>query len=585
MAGACSSVADVPLDADSSRTGAKGRKPGNLYEMPEVAAGGEVVIGHDKPFTAYNNQASDAGNFNNTIVLTPVLTGPYVHDDTQTPLLNTDVMRAVELTSTSPQVVTYRIKPGVRWSDGGAWDCDDFYLAWLAQSGKALRKSSTGEPVIGKDGKQARHFTPASTTGYELMTARCQDDLTLVTTYERPFPDYTSRFDNTHLLPAHVLERETGIKDITQVTPDSPQDVLANAARFWNIEWNTPGLRPERMLASGPYRFDSWQPNQQVRLVRNEKWAGRRGGPASVVLRNLEKPADQVKALQENKMQVIAPQADPETALAIRNLGAQGVKYSAGGGLTYEHLDLNFRVKLFQDKAVRYAFAQCVKRGEIVAATMAGVDPSTKPLGSLFFQPNEDGYQDQYSSFMLDHPEEALRTLQQAGWRRDGKYFDKNGKTLEFTLSHNGIPRRKQTAELIRASCEQAGIKINDDADPDFLDGRNSRGDYEVALFGWVGTSWKSDKKSMFVTGGGRNFSLWSYPDVDADLNAVDQEFDPAKRIALLQRADKRLAQEITSIPLFQVPSMVGYRDTIDKVTYHPRLGVTWNIGEWVVAS
>lgn len=585
VAGACSSAGeDAGLNADSQRSGAKGKQAGSdVYKLPAVKAGGEVTIGHDLPYSQFNNQVADAGSFNNTLVLTPVLAGPFVHDDTLVPLLNSDVMLGVELTSTSPQVVTYRIRPGVQWSDGGAWDCDDFYLAWLAQSGKAVRNDATGAPVNGPDGKPAKYFRPAATTGYEQMTVQCKDDLTFVTTYDKPFPDYKSRFDATHLMPAHVLERETGIADITKVRPGSPDVELEKVSKFWNTSWN--GFDPKLMPGSGPYRIDSWQQGSQVRLVRNEKWIGNRGGPASVVLRNETDPAKQVRALQENKMQVVAPQADPETAGKLRGLGAQGVKYSAGGGLTYEHLDLNWRRPLFQDKAVRYAFAQCVRRGEIVEKVARGVDPSARPLNSLMFLPTEDGYQDNYSSFMVDSPEESVKTLQSAGWRRDGRYFDKDGKTLEIRISHNGIPRRKQTVELIQQSCEWAGIKIIDDNDPAFLDGRSSRGDYDVALFGWVGTPWKSDKKHMYATGGGQNYSGWSNASVDAELNQVGFELDAAKRTELLQRVDRTLAEQIASLPLFQVPTMVGYRDTIDKVTYHPRLGVTWNVAEWEVAG
>ncbi|MGW0519139.1 ABC transporter family substrate-binding protein [Crossiella sp. NPDC003009] len=584
--GACSSASeDAGLNGDSQRTGAKGRLPGtDQYKLPAVRAGGEVVIGHDLPYTVYNNQVADAGNFNNTLVLSPVLAGPFIHEDTLAPLLNTDVMLGVELTSTSPQqVVTYRIRPGVKWSDGEAWDCDDFYLAWLAQSGKAVRSDATGAPVAGPDGKPAKYFRPAASTGYELMSVQCKDELTFVTTYDKPFPDYKSRFDAIHLMPAHVLERETGVKDITKVGPSSPDADLEKVSKFWNTSWT--GFDPKLMPGSGPYRIDSWQQGSQVRLVRNEKWLGNRGGPAAVVLRSEADPAAQVRALQENKMQVIAPQPDPSTAATLRGLGAQGVKYSAGGGLTFEHLDLNWRRPLFQDKAVRYAFAQCVRRGEIVQKVVRGVDPSAKPLGSLLFLPGEDGYQDHYAKLMLDSPEEAVKTLQAAGWRRDGKYFDKGGKALEIKVSHNGLPRRKQTVELIQASCESAGIKIIDDSDPAFLDGRNSRGDYDVALFGWVGTQWKSDKKGMYATGGGQNWGGWSNQTVDRELNQVGVELDAAKRTELLQHVDKTLAEEIASLPLFQVPTMVGYRDTIDKVTYHPRLGVTWNVAEWQVSE
>ncbi|SDN09583.1 ABC transporter family substrate-binding protein [Allokutzneria albata] len=551
-------------------TAAKGSQPDGIYKAPKVKPGKEVVVGHDAPYTTFNNQTADGNNFNNTLVANLVLTEPFFVDINNKVLLNGDVMDAVEETSKSPQVITYKIKKGVQWSDGAAWDCDDFYLAWLSQSGKAKKP----------DGKST-YFTPAGTNGYEYITPECKDDLTFVTTYSQPYADYKGIFDKASMLPAHILEKETGVADITKVTPTSPE--VEKVATFWNTGWN--GFKKEIMPASGPFKFDSWQQGQYVRFVRNEKWAGNPAGPEAITMKSISDPTAQKQALQNGEMQIIAPQAEPVLAGQLRELSSQGVKYSAKPGLTFEHLDLNFKRPLFQDKAFRQAFAECINRNEIVDKLVKGVDPAAKPLGSLLFMQDEAGYKDDFSAVMPADPAKAGKTLEAAGWAKgaDGIYA-KGGQKASFKISHTDIPRRKQTVELIQSSCRQAGIQIADDTDPNFLDERVSNSDYDVALFAWVGSPFKAEKKPIYVTGGGQNWQGYSNKTVDAEMPKVDTEFDEAVRDAALQRANKAMAEDYASLPLFSLANLIAFNDNVTNVGYHSRNGSTWNAWEWEIS-
>jgi len=91
-----------------------------------------------------------------------------------TPLVNGDVMDGIDEVSKSPQVVQWKIKPGVTWSDGQPWNCKDFYLAYLAGSGK----------IPG--------FTTASSNGYgNIGQAQCLNDQTFQATFATPYAIFT----------------------------------------------------------------------------------------------------------------------------------------------------------------------------------------------------------------------------------------------------------------------------------------------------------------------------------------------------------------------------------------------------------
>jgi peptide/nickel transport system substrate-binding protein len=546
---------------------AKGRQ-GDVYRAPQVQPGPAVTFTADTAWTSYNNATADSNSLYNSYVNTMALASPTWTDADGSVVVDGDVMDGIDQVSTNPQVVRWRIKPGVKWSDGQPWNCKDFYLSYLAQSGK----------VPG--------FLPAGTNGYQdIGSAVCTDDNTMVTTFAKPYADYRGLFGQGSgpvILPAHVLEQRTGIPDIRQVTPQSPPDVLAKAVQFWNTGWN--GFDKSVDLSSGPYMLDSWVQDQSVTMVRNPQWAGAPGGPERITYRNIADATAEAQALQNNEVQVAAPQVDVNAANLMRGLAAQGVKFQATTGSTYEHLDMNFKNPLFQDKAVRTAFAQCVNRQELVDKLIKGVQPDAAPLQSLIYLPNQQGYQDSYSQIATGSAAQSNQTLTQDGWVKgaDGIYA-KNGQRLQFRISHTNVPRRVQTVQLVQAQCAQAGMQIVDDNDPNFLDQRVSQGDYDVALFGWINDPFISSHQSIYATGGGQNWQSYSNPQVDAVMNQAVSNLDPNGFRAQWQQADKLIAADIPSIPLFVQPNMVGYTDRIDNVYYQPNYGPLYNANEWVV--
>ena len=80
----------------------------------------------------------------------PVLSAATVLDNDGTPLINGDMMDGIDLVSSNPETVQWKIKPGVTWSDGQPWNCKDFYLAYLAGSGKipGFTAASSFSPIV-----------------------------------------------------------------------------------------------------------------------------------------------------------------------------------------------------------------------------------------------------------------------------------------------------------------------------------------------------------------------------------------------------------------------------------------------------
>ncbi|MGW4211848.1 ABC transporter family substrate-binding protein [Lentzea sp. NPDC004789] len=537
------------------------------YTAPDTKESDQVVVSTDKPFTSYNNATEDANQSYNTFALVLVQPGAHIINGNNKVILNKDVMESVEVTSKSPQVVTWKLKKGVKWSDGEAWDCDDLYMAWFTQSEQA-KKADGG-----------KYFKPASTTGYDLMTGQCKDDQTLVGTFSEPYPDYEDMF-NTDILPAHILEKATGVADITKITKDSPAADIQKVADFWNEKWN--GFSKDLMPGAGPYVLTGFEPNQSVTLERNPMWAGKPGGPKKIILKAIPDPVAQAQALENGEVAVNSmAQPDANAATKLKSLNAQGVTFGSGPGLSFEHLDLQMKNPVLAKEEIRKAFFMCVKRQDIIDKLITEVQSDAKPLGSLLFFPKDEGYKDNYADKAKGDPAAAKKILGDAGWTQgaDG-VFAKDGVRASFRISHTDIPRRKQTVELIQGQCKEAGIEVKDDTDANFLDERVSKGDYDVALFAWSGSPFKSPKKSIYETGGGQNWSNWSVPKADAALKTAVSQTSIADSLKYFADADVALSEQYLSLPLFQMPNMWAFKG-LDRVYFQSYFGALWDANEW----
>ncbi|WP_395726323.1 ABC transporter family substrate-binding protein [Nakamurella sp.] len=571
-----SKASDTTSAAASSSSSAAGED--GVFTRPAVASSPNVTVAVEEPPHDYNNNTGAANNFSNSLVTALTLPSPIFTTNKLDLLVDGDLMSSIEQTSTSPQTVVYKINPKAVWSDGTPVSCNDFYLQWLAANSKA---TTTGE-----DGQPAPSFDPASTTGYDQMEApTCSDNgQTVTTVYTTPFADWKGSFSgNAPLYPAHLLEKAAGISDITTIKPDDSSDQVTKAAEFYTKGWA--GFNMANVLSAGPYMIQSVSDEQTV-LVRNPKWWGNPGGPESITLVTNSNGQSQVQALQNQEVQVIQPQ--PDAALAQQLRSTANVTFNAYAGQTYEHIDFNMGLPLFQGddgKALREAVFECVDRTDIIDKLVKDVNPDTVPLGNFQYLPSEANYVDHYADYTTANIDKAKQTMEAAGWTlgSDGVYTN-GSKRAEFRLGHKVIDNRAKISQLVAGSCAKAGIKITDDQDAQFNATRLPASDFDAALFAWVGTPFKSSATGNYSTGGGSNYNKYSNPEVDTLFQQANVELDPAKRVELLNKMDQVMAGDFASLPLYQFSDMVAQTSQISPdLTYLGQGGgAMWNAFEWV---
>ena len=556
--------------------GGQNLKPGEagqteVYVRPKVADSGEFTMVREEASSAYNNNTGANNNFNNTVVLSNVQPSAHFTDLVDGKLVikvDGDLMQAVEVAQ-NPMVVTYKIKKEAVWSDGEPVSCKDFYLEWFSSVSKAT-KEAEGEKVSIWD---------RSPVGYDKISKiDCADNnKTVKASFSEPFADYRSLF--YYFMPAHVLEKATGIADITKLTDDNTADVQ-KAADFYTQQWNN--FKPELALSAGPYMIQSASEDEVV-LVRNPKWWGNPGGPSKVTVRVNHDAQSAAQQLQNKEVDIIAVQADGAVATQLRNDSA--VKVYAMPGQTYEHIDFRMDLPLFQDKAVRQAVAACTPRQELVDKLIKDVDPNAKPLGSLSFMPNEGGYEDHWADTANGDVDAAKKILTDAGYTQgaDG-VFAKGGQRVSFKLGHKIVPRRSDTVRIVAAKCRNAGIEVLDDQAENFNSKRLTASDFDSALFAWVGTPFKSSAYPNYACkpDGTANYNKYCDKDMDAKYLEANKELDYDKRTKLMNEADKIMRDDVHSIPLFVLTDFAANQANVEHISYVGVAGgATWDMFAW----
>ncbi len=535
-----------------------------------------ITITHtfEQEIDAYNGNTAENNASKNNIVLQRVLSG-FWYFGADGSVKPDSTFGTYKKTSDDPLTVDYTINPKAVWSDGNPIDCDDILLFWAANSGK-----------VGKD-----LFSTAGTTGTELVeTPNCAaGDKKFTFKFSEPFADWESVAPGaTGLLPAHVVEKQSGMTEDQFISAVKKKDAaaLAKAAKFYNTGWvMQPGKLPDASVipSSGPYKLSKWDAGQSITLTANDKYWGDPPAAKNVVIRFITQD-EQVQALQNGEVNIIEPQSNPDLLNQLKE--TQGVKVVTGDQYLYDHLDFNFHNGPFKDKKVRQAFAMCVPRKLIVDNLIKPQKPDAEPMDTRTIAPFESAY----PTVSKEVGAEKYAKADVAGSK--AMLASTGNSNLTVRIGYNTPnPRRTQVVQLIADSCGKAGFKVVDKGAANFFeaDGALANGGFDVALFGWSGSSLVSGWSSTFHTptactpsGKGNNNGCYSNKKVDSLIAELNRSTDADTRTKLNAQIEKLLWDDLATIPLYSQPGLSAWSDTLKNIKPNPsQASITWNMDKW----
>lgn len=328
-------------------------------------------------------------------------------------------------------------------------------------------------------------------------------------------------------------------------------------------------------VGTGPFVVESWTPQQQVELVRNDDYAGLdpeadHDGAAyldRIVWRFIPDAATRYAALRSGEVQMIDnPQPD---AVKAAGQGGDITLIDAPRPGASNRIELNAAQAPFDDIRVREAFVRAADVDAGIETLFAGtVQRSSSALSSV----EPDVYSDP-DLFTADL-DRANDLLDQAGWtERDADgYRTKDGArlTVRFPVSTNqSVAAEQSLFEQIQAGAKQAGFDVV--LTPLDLSGWYAAlgaHEYEAvsAPYTKVGPDvlrilYHSDGTVPAPSGYFANHAQLKDPALDDLLDRAVATADPDERADLYQQAQTIILDSYTVLPLYDQLNRFLVRD------------------------
>jgi len=457
--------------------------------------------------------------------------------------------------------VTYRLRSGLRWSDGQPLTAADVVFTWR------LIVNPKVQGVLSPDGYAS------------ISRVDVHDPQRFTLHFDRVYPKYLNLFPA--VLPEHRL---------ASVAPEQlPGDP------FW--------ARPD--VVSGPFKISELVPDGHITLVRNDAWSQGRSGKRphmdSVIYKIYPEAGQLREAARAGQVGVALELPDDQLA-TLSSTSAMTVQRRSQ--LAYEQVTFNQadpnpltgQAPLWKnDPALLQALRRAIDRAALVRKffnNQAKVAESPIPSAlSQFHDP------DVALDFDLSS---AQKLLDGDGWSvgTDG-IRSKNGRRLSFQLvTALGSPLRDGMSQDLIAQWRKLGAEVSaTQAHPSELfsgyaeGGLLERGQFEAGLWTWsIGPDpdgvYPLEHSAQIPSdqnqGRGSNFGRFSSPDLDRNLERGRGSLvtvERARSYAAFERAYARLGFEL---PLFERVLVVLASPHLHNLTPNPAPDTTlWNAADW----
>lgn len=325
-------------------------------------------------------------------------------------------------------------------------------------------------------------------------------------------------------------------------------------------------------VGTGPFKFDSFEKDVMLTVVRNDDYWGDKPKLDGAVLYFVSDPMTRAMQLEGGDVDIAL--GIPQTE--VENLKSQSdLKVLSEVTLRENLIYINMKKAPFDNLLVRQALNYAINRQEIVDTALEGVGgiAAIGPLSSS----DKWSANDDLTPYEFD-ANKAKELLKQAGITdTDGDgWLDFQGKPLEITIkTYTSRAENKPSAEVVAAQLEKVGIKSHVEVvESGAFSSDLSQGNYDLGLGSFnTGTTGDPDytlSKHFESTGSEAKKTGYSNADVDKWLQEARATTDEKERMEYYKKVQEQVLKDSPEIILFYLNVLVGENKKVDGFIMYP---------------
>ncbi|WP_088241510.1 peptide ABC transporter substrate-binding protein [Calothrix rhizosoleniae] len=465
--------------------------------------------------------------------------------------------------------VTWKLKQGVKWSDGKPFSSADVVFTY-----KFFSNPETG----------------SSTTTELLKSVEAIDDYTVKINFKDINPDWSVAFvgENGMVLPKHIFEKYNGA---------NAREAPANLKPVGTGPYKVVEFKPGDIVVFEPNKF--FREADKLFFERVEmKGGGDATSAARAVLQtqdadygwNIQVEAPILKQLQASGKGKLASSFGGSVERILLNFTDPNQATPDG-----ERSSLKFPHPFFRDKKVRQAFSYIIDRDNISQRLYGATGNAT---ANILVAP--DIYKSPNNTYEFNL-KKAAALLDEAGWKdSNGKGIrDKNGTEMKVVFQTSVNPVRQKTQEVVKQALTSVGVDVelknidgsiffsNDPANPDTIS--HFYADMEMFTTGNTNPDpgiylrrWTCDQISQKSNNWTRqNYPRYCNPKYDKLWKQSTTELNPEKRRQLFIQMNDLLIADVVLIPVVARADVSAVSNSLVGVDLTPWDAETWNIKDW----
>ncbi|MDF2963444.1 MAG: dppE [Paenibacillus sp.] len=458
---------------------------------------------------------------------------------------------ALPVISTDGLVYTITLRDGLTWADGTALKASDFEFAYKRTLDPVTKAKYASMLAWIKGGADIMKAKPEEVEAKKAaLGVKAKDDKTLEITLEKPVAFFTDQLS----MPIFF--------------PQKPDFVKAQGDKY--------GADADKVIGAGPFKLEKWDHEQQLVMVKNDKyWDAANVKLTKVTVNVVKDTSTSLNMYETNQVDL--------TEL----VGDQFKMYQGKPDLTlkkefvssYIMFQVN-KVPAFANVKIRQALGMAVDRKALNEVVLGGSSiPSTGLVPGTVQDGNKQEFRKTAGDTQPSFDAAKAKQLLAEGLK------ELNLTSLpSFKLTSDDTDTSKKTIEFIQAQWKQnLGVDVTGEPLPFALRVKNMQeGNFDTLIGLWGADyndsmtfldMWVSDNKSF-------NYMRYSNKQYDDLVKGAGNEIDLAKRAKMLVDAEKLLMNDMPLSPLYFRTRPYAKKTNVEGLIL-PAMSKEWEL-KWV---